>query len=188
MDQLSALDQAAREFSTRVEAMDDSQWNAPTICTGWNVQTLVDHVVGGSRMATALVAGATAEEAVAVLGARSSGEPVETMRTAFAGQAASFTEPGVMTATVHHPTLDMTGEQLLGFRTLDLALHAWDLARSLGFEEQLDAELVQQMWDFIQPIAPVIGSLGIFGDGPSGNVPDTAALQTRLIDLVGRRP
>jgi hypothetical protein len=42
--------------------------------------------------------------------------------------------------------------------------------------------------DFILPIAPVTGSLGIFGDGPSGNVPDTATMQTRLIDLVGRRP
>ena len=47
---------------------------------------------------------------------------------------------------------------------------------------------VRQIWDFILPIAPVTGSLGIFGHCPSGNVPDTATMQTRLIDLVGRRP
>jgi hypothetical protein len=37
-------------------------------------------------------------------------------------------------------------------------------------------------------MAPMLGQTGMFGTGPSGNVPDTADLQTRVLDLSGRRP
>jgi hypothetical protein len=37
-------------------------------------------------------------------------------------------------------------------------------------------------------MAAMIGHVGVFGEGPSGNVPETAPLQTRLLDLTGRRP
>jgi hypothetical protein len=33
----------------------------------------------------------------------------------------------------------------------------------------------------------MIGNTGMFGEGPSGTVPETADLQARLIDLTGRR-
>ena len=40
----------------------------------------------------------------------------------------------------HVTGIDMSGDQLLGFRIVDMTMHAWDLSRSLGLDESLDAE------------------------------------------------
>ena len=76
----------------------------------------------------------------------------------------------------------------VGFRIMDNGTHAWDLARAIGVDDTLEAELVSQMWDDIQPMAGSLGELGIFGESSSGDVADDAPLQTRFLDLLGRRP
>ena len=81
----------------------------------------------------------------------------------------------------------MPAEQLLGLRIGDLLIHRWDLARAIGADEQLSPDAVQRVWDDTAPMAPIIAQLGVFGDGPSGTVPDDAPLSERLLDLMGRR-
>jgi hypothetical protein len=72
-------------------------------------------------------------------------------------------------------------------RTNDIALHAWDLARSGGFDEQLDPELVRHVWDNMSPKADGLAASGRFGTGSRGDLPDDAPLQARLLDITGRR-
>ena len=76
----------------------------------------------------------------------------------------------------------------IGFRVADSALHAWDLATAIGANSVLDAEVVKFLWDDAQPQRDMLAASGMFGDGPSGSVGDDAPLQTRYLDLVGRRP
>lgn len=95
---------------------------------------------------------------------------------------------GGLDGTVDHPIGQIPRATFIGFRIMDNATHAWDLARSIGAEEALDADMVTYMWDDIQPMAAGLGDLGIFGDSASGDVPEDAPLQTRYLDLVGRRP
>jgi hypothetical protein len=102
--------------------------------------------------------------------------------------AASFAAPGARDRICHHGVGDIPGEQLLGFRTADYALHAWDLARAIGGDEQLDDALVEELWLVMSPMAPMIGGSGQFGTGPSGDLDADAPLQARLLDLSGRRP
>ena len=78
--------------------------------------------------------------------------------------------------------------QFLGMRVADALLHAWDLARAIGADEQLPAGLVAEVWAVMSPMAALIGSSGFFGSGPSGQVDEDAPLQLRLLDLSGRRP
>ncbi|MEZ5270424.1 MAG: hypothetical protein R2789_18395 [Microthrixaceae bacterium] len=47
---------------------------------------------------------------------------------------------------------------------------------------------MEKVWSDLEPLRDNIATIGIFGDGPSGDVPEDAPLQTRLLDLVGRRP
>jgi len=84
--------------------------------------------------------------------------------------------------------MDMPGAQLLGFRIGDLALHTWDLARAIGGDEELDEGLTANVWETLEPMAPFIGEIGVFGTGPSGTVGSDAPLQTRLLGVTGRRP
>ena len=52
--------------------------------------------------------------------------------------------------------MDMPGAQPLGFRIGGLTLHAWDLARAVGGEETLDADLVEAVWAQLSPMTPFI--------------------------------
>ena len=188
MDALDALTRSEAEVLARAEQLTADHWNTPTVCGEWTVDTLVRHLIGGSTMAVTGLTGAPKEQVVEASQCTAEGDLVGAMRAAFAAQAVAMRAPGALEVTVHHPTIDMTGEQLLGFRIVDLVMHAWDLARSLGFDETLDADLVAWTWEWLQPIAPFIGTIGVFGDGASGTLGDGDPLHLRLIDLTGRRP
>ena len=86
------------------------------------------------------------------------------------------------------PMGDMPASQVFGFRLMDNALHAWDLARGIGADDTLDPRLVEAVWGQLAPIAEMLPAIGVFGEGPSGAVGDDATLQHRLLDLTGRRP
>ena len=188
MDALDALTRSEAEVIARTDQIAPDHWSTPTVCGEWTVDALVRHLVSGSNMAVTGLTGAPKDVVVETLQAAIDGDLIEAMQASFAAQAAAMGAPGAMEVTVHHPAIDMTGEQLLGFRIVDLVMHAWDLARSLGFDESLDPELVAWTWEWLQPIAPFIGTLGMFGEGPSGTLSDDDPLDRRLIDLTGRRP
>ena len=188
MDALEALSRSEVEILARIDQLTDGHWNLPTVCGDWAVDELVHHLVSGARVAVVGLSGASKERVMESVDEPIDGDLVAALRTALADHADAMRAPGAMEMTVHYPTIDMPGAQLLGFRILDLTMHAWDLSRSLGFDESLDADLVAWTWDWIQPIAPVIDRIGMFGDGPSGALTEADPLDRRLIDLTGRRP
>jgi len=188
-DPADLLEQATAAFAGRLAAVTSDQWDQPSSCDGWTVRDLVGHVLGGNAMTVALLHGASADEAMVFL----AGLPVDDDAIAqFAANAAAqldaFRADGASERICHHPMGDMPGAQVAGFRIGDLTLHTWDLAHSTGGDETLPAPLVERVWADLQPMAPMIGSIGLFGDGPTGTVADDAPLQTRLLDLAGRRP
>jgi len=189
MDGLDSLDRARSEFERRLRAVETEQWSFDTPCAGWTVRDVVNHVVGGNHMAVALLAGASRDEARAVRGVDGLGDdPIAAFVPSADELAASFAAPGARDRICHHGVGDIPGEQLLGFRTADYALHGWDVARAIGGDEQLDDAVVEELWLVMSPMAPMIGGSGQFGTGPSGDLDADAPLQARLLDLSGRRP
>lgn len=187
MDPLDALALATSEMQRRIDAVADGQWTAHTPCDGWDVTDVVRHVVAGNRMAVALLGGCSRDEAVRVIGdVDLIGDPVGAFRESAAAQLAAFAEPGALERECHHPMGDMSGVQILGFRTGDLTMHGWDVARATGVDETIPLELVEVVWESLQPVAPFIGQIGLFGGGPSGDVGEDAPLQDRMLDLAGR--
>ena len=190
MDAFDALDRARGEFDKRLRAVRDDQWDDPTPCEDWTVRTLAQHVVGANRMAVRLLDGEPADQAVqAMVGAEVLGDdPVAAFVASSEAQESAFRRPGAFEAVCHHFVGDITGEILFGFRVTDLTLHAWDLARAIGADEELDAELVALLWERLEPLGPALASMGMFGEGPSGEVGEDAPLQQRVLDVSGRRP
>jgi len=188
MNALEALSRSDAEIMARIDQLTDEHWNMSTVCGEWTVDELVRHLVSGARAAVVGLSGAAKERVVESVQSPIEGDVIVALRAAFAEQTEAMRSPGALEKTVHYPMIDMPGAQLLGFRVVDSTMHAWDLARSLGFDEGLDAELVAWAWDWIQSIAPFIGRIGMFGEGPSGMLTDADPLDRRLIDLTGRRP
>lgn len=189
MTDVTNLADAQAEAHRRVAAIAADQWDLATPCSNWTVRDLVVHLVEGSAMAVSLLEGATAQEAHAGFGvAHGPDLPVE-LAAALAAELTAFARPDAFDTTVHHPSAgDVPGAVLFQFRTGDYLLHSWDIARAMGADEDLPENLVSTVWESLQPMVPFIGTIGVFGTGPSGDVADDAPLQRRLLDLSGRRP
>jgi uncharacterized protein (TIGR03086 family) len=189
MDPFGVLDRAGSGFSVVLAQVGAAQWADATGNEGQDVGALVDHVIGGDRMATVILAGGSREDGLAQF-ARSAGDAdrLVAFEESRRELAEAFAVPGVLERTVHHPAMDMPGSLLLGFRISEYALHGWDLARAIGADDTIDPAVVQAVWEFTLPLADLMAASGMFGTGASGTVADDAPLQTRLLDLTGRRP
>ena len=188
MATVELLTTAHAQFAEMLGTVQPSDWDTPTPCEGWAVHDLVGHVLAGEVLTKRLLDGMGKDEALTALptfdldGAKSAHEAI------FRATEEGFAAPGALEGIVHHPVGDIPGAQMLGFRVGDLTVHRWDLARAIGADEGLHPTLVEAVWDQLQPMAPVIKTIGVFGDGPSGEVAVNAELQVRLLDLTGRRP
>ncbi len=191
MDALEALSQASTEFETRLRQVGEDQWDLPTPCTDWTVRDLTNHMLLGTRMAVQLLAGGSQQDVVAALSDNlmaDSNDPVADFVGLAGEMQQGFAAAGGLDGTVDHPMGQIPRTMFVGFRVMDNAAHAWDLARAIGASEELDADVVSFLWDDIQPMAGGLGELGIFGESASGDVGETAPLQIRYLDLMGRRP
>lgn len=191
MDPITALATSIHEFESRLRQVGDNQWDLPTPCSEWTVRDLVNHMLLGTRMTVELLGGASKDEVISRLGddlMADNDDPVASFVDLAEEMRKGFSADGGLDGIVDHPMGQIPRTTFIGFRILDNATHAWDLARATGAPETLDVDLVQRMWDDIQPMAGGLGDLGIFGDSASGTVGDDAPLQVRFLDLVGRRP
>ncbi len=184
MDVLDALDAAAREFGGRLALVPDDGWTLPTPCTAWDVRFLTAHVVGGNRFAVSILEGMPSAEAIdRVMSTPQLGDdPLASWATSADAQRVAFAAGGALDRQVDHPLGPMAGRRFLEFRILDLALHAWDLARAIAADDQLDPALVEAVLGIIELGPPGMG----FGLNPLGQALEDAPAQTRLLDLTGR--
>jgi len=189
MDNLDALDRAAAGFAATLSQVTTHQWAEDTPNDGQSVLQLVDHVIGGNRMAVAILKGGSREDGLAQF-ARSAddSDAVEAFEVAREEQAAAFAEPGALQRMVNHPAMTMPGAQLLGFRLTEYALHGWDLAVAIGADPTLDPDVAEAVWGVLEPTIPMLTASGMFGSGPSGAVGTDASFETRVLDASGRRP
>ena len=188
MEPLVSLSLASSTFVDALVQVDDEQLSRPTPCEDWDVAALIAHVTMGNEMAVALLDGASQDEALAFIDREFGGEDViSACRSSVGAQMVRMQAVDDWDAVVHHPVGDVAAAQLLGFRTGDLTLHAWDLATALGIDDRLPEELAAVVYDSMKPMEPFIGQIGLFGQGPSGDVGDDADVRQRLLDLTGRR-
>jgi uncharacterized protein (TIGR03086 family) len=185
MDDLQPLDVAGRELERRLTALRADQLDQPSSCAGWSVYDLANHVIGGGHRYLLLLEGAPAERLTST---RSEDhvrpDPLASYRRWQEPLRAAFAEPGALERVVHHPAGDRTALDLLRMRTLDLTLHAWDLARSLELDEALDGELARYLLARCMYLVDELRDKGLYG--PAHGTEDGAAPQVRLLRLTGR--
>ncbi|MEV7025868.1 TIGR03086 family metal-binding protein [Kitasatospora sp. NPDC093558] len=177
--------EALAAFGERVRLIAPGQWDAPTPCTDWSVRDLVNHLAGEQLWVPELLMGAT----IAEVGGRFDGDvlgddPVAAWTAAADAARHAFAVPGATELTVHLSFGDVTGQYYLDQITVDLVIHAWDLAEGIGHHTRLPAALVDYTLDAVGGYGD-LSATGVFA--PPVPVPDDASPQTRLLALTGRR-
>jgi uncharacterized protein (TIGR03086 family) len=88
--------------------------------------------------------------------------------------------------TTHLSYGDYPAREYLTHITSFRGLRAYDIAKVIGADTTLPSDLVQGLWEQIEPSAEDWRALGVFG--PRVEVPADASLQDRLLGLTGRDP
>jgi uncharacterized protein (TIGR03086 family) len=95
-------------------------------------------------------------------------------------------DPAVLAKEMDGPTGKMAlGEIINRFVAMDVLVHTWDLARTVGADEHLDEEAVRQAYEALKPMDAMIRQPGVFG--PKLEPPAGADLQTEFLCFLGRR-
>ena len=172
-------------FTSRVRLVGDD-WSASTLLPGWDVRSLVAHVVAEERWTPPLMAGATIEE----IGDRFDGDllgddPVAAYSDAAAAALAAVVAPGAMDRTVHLSFGHVPGAEYAMQLAADHLVHAWDLARALGTDAALDPVAVRAVlaW-FGCGAEEAYRAAGVIG--PRAAVPAGADVQAELLARFGR--
>jgi uncharacterized protein (TIGR03086 family) len=181
------LQAAAAQFERTVAALPAEAWDNDTPCD-ITVREVVDHVVAGNIFAVRLLAGAPAAKATAALDAdHLRDDPLFAVSASCGSQWSTFAGADE-DRVLHHPSGDISVDTFVRFRLGELVVHAWDLAVGGSLDPSLDPAVVEGLWDLVEPDLDEMRSMGTFGDGASGNLPEDASTQTRLLDAFGRRP
>lgn len=183
---LDAHRHAMREFDDRVRAVRDDQWDNDTACAQWTARDLLNHLVAEQYWVPHLLGGATLAE----IGDRFDGDLLGSDPLgAWADASARARRAWDSTDAVGE--VNVTGGSIptedYGWQmTMDLAVHAWDLARGIDAELAIDPALASTVRAVFEPQVEAMQGLGIFD--PPQPVPDEAGDQARLLAMLGRVP
>jgi uncharacterized protein (TIGR03086 family) len=164
------------------------QTNSPTPCSEWDVQALMNHIVGGAQYLKLSLAGTPPP-------AGSAPPPPETDVTKLASNYGSLTaevlqlaaNPATLEVQVATPAGEMSAGQFMGILFMDHLVHSWDLAKATGQSAKLDPELAEICYQMCNPgIIEMAREHGAFG--PAVVVPDSASTQDKLLGYLGRQP
>jgi uncharacterized protein (TIGR03086 family) len=167
-------------FDAVVRAVPPGQWDTQSPCELWKARDVVAHVVAGHR---GVIAGVRGGESTP-LGAD------EDPKTAWEEASRSIGEitgdPAALAKEIDGPTGKMPAGEIIGrFVNMDLLVHTWDLARTVGADERLDEDSVRRAYETLKPMDAMIRQPGVFG--PRLEPPPGADVQTEFLYFLGRR-
>jgi uncharacterized protein (TIGR03086 family) len=166
----------AGRFDETVKAVPADKWDAPAPCEGWTARDIVRHLTSwmpGMFLGQQEPTGPSVDD-----------DPVAAWSHLHERLTALTQEADFDTRMAGDRKL---ADALSSFGIGDIFLHTWDLARATGLPEELDPEIVHEMYEGMSSIDDeMLRGSGQFG--PRVEVPDDASEQDKLIAFIGRRP
>jgi uncharacterized protein (TIGR03086 family) len=167
-------------FDAAVGAVTPDQWGAQSPCEQWTARDVVAHVVENHRGVIASVRGGESEP----LGADE--DPKRAWENATRVIDEITGDPEAVGKEIDGPTGKMPAGQIISqFMTMDMLVHTWDLARTIGVDERLDEESVRRAYEALKPMDATIRQPNVFG--PKLEPPTGADMQTEFLYFLGRR-
>ena len=166
------------DFDARVQAAPAGSWGNASPCEGWSARDVVVHVadnllrIGGGVLDTEN-APVGADEDINAAWGRAKTAIAEAMAT------------GDLTKSLPGPFGPMPAQDLLGrLITTDVLVHTWDLARAVGGDEKINADVVSGAYSGLKPMDAMIRMPGVMG--PKIDPPAGADEQTEFLCFLGR--
>ncbi len=185
MDILMAHRSGLRQFGNRVEIIRENQWHNATPDTDWDVTDLVQHLVYEQLWVPRLLAGETIEQiGDAFEGDVLGDDPKAAWAAASVAARAAIEQPGALDRTVHLSFGDVPATVYVWQMTVDLVVHAWDLAKGIGADDQMPNDIVSAVLDQARTLATDWQGSGLFA-APIP-VPGCTDDLTELLALLGR--
>jgi uncharacterized protein (TIGR03086 family) len=184
----SALDQATQI----VEGVTDGQHALPTPCADWDVDALLNHMIGTNWMFVGFAEGKQFSEEETTTpamasGNGSTGDAAEAYRQSAEALKRAWREPGRLAQSYQLPFGELPGEAVLSIHTMELVQHGWDLAKATGQKAEYDPAAVAVAHDFARMSFPSPRSPGV-PIGAEVPVSEDAPAVDRLAAFMGRTP
>lgn len=187
-DPRDLIHRAFDQYDRLVAGIAPHQLDLPTPCTDFDLRTLLGHLVAGMRRITVAGQGGDALAVPLVV----TGTPDDGWPGAFAQARAAFDavwfDDTVLDRPCTLPFGTLPGHAAVGAYAQEAAVHGWDVARTLGREDELDIGLAEATAPIGREKLPAEPRGGRIPFGPVVPVPDDADAYTRLVAWTGRRP
>jgi uncharacterized protein (TIGR03086 family) len=184
MDPVMALERAYESMTSATASLSAAQMTAPSQCDGWDIKMLLNHAFGAGWMFTLVNQGQSLGE--------DSGDVVGTDAALACGELAAanlaaWKAEGALEGDRTYPfgTFPAPGALLINLG--EIAVHAWDVAKSTGQDASIDPDVAALLWDFYNSL-PLDGFREHGAFGPVVPVPESAPVADRVLGLIGFQP
>lgn len=185
MDILTAAETSYDRLGVIASAIEPDQLDAPTPLPGWDVRTLLDHILGFIAALTDCADGAAMAEATET--GLVQNDPVSAVQKTVHDSLAVWRRPGALEAMTATPLGEMPGANALALVVMETTIHGTDLARSVGHDQPVDPDVAETVLATLNAMPlDAIRAAGQFG--PEVTVAQDAPAASRVLALTGRRP
>jgi uncharacterized protein (TIGR03086 family) len=168
-------------YGELVAGVTPEQWSAPTLCDGWDVRALVNHVTMGQLVFAAALQGQPRPDVTAdYLG----DDPEGSFRQSSEILLTAFDLDGVMSKTIKVPFGEIPGIGAMHLRMVEGLVHGWDLAKATRQPLSFPEEIAGTALVFAQNAISQVPREGRFAD-EQPVASDAPALE-QLAALLGR--
>ncbi|HEX3793509.1 MAG TPA: TIGR03086 family metal-binding protein [Acidimicrobiales bacterium] len=167
-------------FDAVVQTMSPEQWESPTPCEEWNARDIVTHIIENHRGVIAAVRGGNSEPL------KTDEDPKQAWENACQAICDITGDAEAAATEMDGPAGKMPAGEMIGrFVCMDVLVHTWDLARTIGADERLDQDAVHRAYEALKPMDAMIRHPNVFG--PKLDPPTGADLQTEFLYFLGRQ-
>jgi uncharacterized protein (TIGR03086 family) len=184
VDPISVLRKAVDQTGRIVAGVKPDQLAAPTPCADWDVRALLNHTIGVVEMFDD--AAQTKPFNGKIFANDNLGDDPGTSYESRAKVLhATLAKPDVLDATWTMPFGEVPGAVGVGFATLELFQHGWDVARASGQQIEFDADVTETAAATAQLMpSEQVRIPGVFGrEAPC---PPESSAEDRLAAFLGR--
>lgn len=184
MDAIDVFKRAIDQTGRIVSNVQSAQLGDPTPCAEWDVKALLNHTI------SVVIMFEEAARSVPFNGERFGNDNVGSDAGASYKAAAdklkiTLAQPGVADATWTMPFGEVPGAAAIGFATLEVVQHGWDVAKATGQTADFDADVTDVAMGAAKAApADLVRSPGVFG--AEVDCPESAPMSDRLAAFMGR--